>query len=148
MIPAPIPANEAERLAALGELHILDSDFEPAYDAIANLAAAICCVPSATITLIDRDRQWHKAMFNVEDREAPRAITFCAHTILGTDSLIVEDASLPASLEVVARASDDPEEIHAVRHREHPVWGVQFHPESIMTSGGLRILQNFLALAG
>ena len=63
-------------------------------------------------------------------------------------SLVVEDSSLPESLEVVARAQDDPTEIHAVRHREHPVWGVQFHPESIMTNGGMRILQNFLALAG
>ena len=63
-------------------------------------------------------------------------------------SLIVEDSSLPGSLEVVARASDDPSEIHAVRHREHPVWGVQFHPEAILTTGGKQILQNFLALAG
>jgi anthranilate synthase/aminodeoxychorismate synthase-like glutamine amidotransferase len=63
-------------------------------------------------------------------------------------SLIVEDATLPDALEVVARASDDPTEIHAVRHREHPVWGVQFHPESILTAGGKQILQNFLALAG
>jgi anthranilate synthase component II len=63
-------------------------------------------------------------------------------------SLVVEGDSLPDSLEVVARATDDPAEIHAVRHREHPVWGVQFHPESILTAGGKRILQNFLALAG
>jgi anthranilate synthase component 2 len=63
-------------------------------------------------------------------------------------SLVVEDATLPDALEVVARASDDPTEIHAVRHREHPVWGVQFHPESILTAGGKQILQNFLALAG
>ena len=62
-------------------------------------------------------------------------------------SLIVEDATLPDALEVVARASDEPTEIHAVRHREHPVWGVQFHPESILTAGGKQILQNFLALA-
>ena len=62
-------------------------------------------------------------------------------------SLIVERASLPASLEVVAEAGDLPEEIHALRHRQHPVWGVQFHPESIMTSGGMTILRNFLALA-
>jgi anthranilate synthase/aminodeoxychorismate synthase-like glutamine amidotransferase len=63
-------------------------------------------------------------------------------------SLIVDDASLPESLEVLARASDDATEIHAVRHRQYPVWGVQFHPESILTSGGKQILKNFLALAG
>jgi anthranilate synthase component 2 len=63
-------------------------------------------------------------------------------------SLIVERASLPSELEILAVAVDDPSEIHAVRHRTHPVWGVQFHPESILTTGGKTILQNFLALAG
>ena len=61
-------------------------------------------------------------------------------------SLIVERASLPRDLEVIAVATDDPTEIHAVRHRTHPVWGVQFHPESILTTGGKTILRNFLAL--
>jgi anthranilate synthase/aminodeoxychorismate synthase-like glutamine amidotransferase len=63
-------------------------------------------------------------------------------------SLIVERESLPAELEVVAVAADDPNEIHAVRHRTHPVWGVQFHPESILTTGGKSMLSNFLAMAG
>ena len=62
-------------------------------------------------------------------------------------SLVVETESLPAELEVVARARDDPSEIHAVRHREYPVWGVQFHPESILTQNGKDILRNFLTLA-
>jgi anthranilate synthase component 2 len=62
-------------------------------------------------------------------------------------SLIVERDSLPAELEIIATAEDDPREIHAVRHRSHPVWGVQFHPESILTVGGKQLLQNFLTLA-
>jgi anthranilate synthase/aminodeoxychorismate synthase-like glutamine amidotransferase len=62
-------------------------------------------------------------------------------------SLVVEDASLPHELEIVARGEDDPTEIHAVRHRKHPVWGVQFHPESIMTPEGKALLRNFLELA-
>jgi anthranilate synthase/aminodeoxychorismate synthase-like glutamine amidotransferase len=62
-------------------------------------------------------------------------------------SLVVEPSSLPKELEVVARAKDDPSEIHAVRHRRHPVHGVQFHPESVMTPDGKRILRNFLELA-
>jgi anthranilate synthase/aminodeoxychorismate synthase-like glutamine amidotransferase len=61
-------------------------------------------------------------------------------------SLVIETASLPSELEVVARADDDPSEIHAVRHRSHPVWGVQFHPESILTDNGKEILRNFLQI--
>ena len=62
-------------------------------------------------------------------------------------SLVVETGSLPTELEVLARSSDDSTEIHAIRHREHPVWGVQFHPESILTQNGKDILRNFLRLA-
>jgi anthranilate synthase/aminodeoxychorismate synthase-like glutamine amidotransferase len=61
-------------------------------------------------------------------------------------SLTVEPSSLPADLEVAAHAEDDPTEIHAVRHRTHPVWGVQFHPESILTEHGRDLLRNFLTL--
>jgi anthranilate synthase/aminodeoxychorismate synthase-like glutamine amidotransferase len=62
-------------------------------------------------------------------------------------SLIVERDTLPAELEVTATAVDDPAEIHALRHRTHPVWGVQFHPESILTEHGRDLLVNFLAMA-
>ncbi|PYO77316.1 MAG: anthranilate/aminodeoxychorismate synthase component II [Gemmatimonadetes bacterium] len=61
-------------------------------------------------------------------------------------SLVVESDSLPEELEVIARARDDPTEIHAVKHRAHPVWGVQFHPESILTENGKEILRNFLTI--
>ncbi len=62
-------------------------------------------------------------------------------------SLVVESESLPDELMVLASAADDATEIHAIRHREHPVWGVQFHPESIMTPDGKTLLRNFLELA-
>ena len=62
-------------------------------------------------------------------------------------SLVVERASLPAALEITATVESDPQQIHALRHREHPVWGVQFHPESILTQGGMTILRNFLTMA-
>ncbi len=68
-------------------------------------------------------------------------------SVMRYHSLIVERSSLPAHLEVTAVADDDPQEIHALRHRTNPVWGVQFHPESILTEHGKTLLVNFLAMA-
>lgn len=62
-------------------------------------------------------------------------------------SLTVSRATMPESLEIVAVGQDDPTEVHAVKHREHPVYGVQFHPESVMTPHGKALLKNFLELA-
>lgn len=59
-------------------------------------------------------------------------------------SLLVERASLPDCLEVTADTAEG--EIMGLRHKTLPIWGVQFHPESIATEGGMRILQNFLEL--
>jgi anthranilate synthase/aminodeoxychorismate synthase-like glutamine amidotransferase len=59
-------------------------------------------------------------------------------------SLLVERSSLPAELEITAETAEG--EIMGLRHRSLPIWGVQFHPESIATEGGMRILQNFLEL--
>ena len=58
-------------------------------------------------------------------------------------SLVGERTSIPDCLEVSAHSTDDGE-IMGIRHREHPVMGVQFHPESILTSEGKRIIANFL----
>lgn len=61
-------------------------------------------------------------------------------------SLVVEERSLPEALEVVARTPEG--EIMALRHRSWPAWGVQFHPESVLTKYGHELLRNFLALRG
>jgi anthranilate synthase component II len=62
-------------------------------------------------------------------------------------SLVIDPLTLPPELDVIARATDDPDEIHAVHHKTFPVWGVQFHPESILTNSGRQLLSNFLKLA-
>ncbi len=59
-------------------------------------------------------------------------------------SLLVERESLPDCLEITAETAEG--EIMGLRHKQFPVWGVQFHPESIATEHGMKILQNFLAL--
>jgi len=61
-------------------------------------------------------------------------------------SLVVDPASLPANLEVTAATED--EVIMALAHRRWPIFGLQFHPESILTEGGYALLGNFLRLAG
>ena len=64
-------------------------------------------------------------------------------------SLVVEPQSLPKELQITAWSADRPRgaEIMAMRHRTHPIFGVQFHPESIGTEHGKRLLQNFLVAA-
>ena len=59
-------------------------------------------------------------------------------------SLALKEETLPECLQIIARSDDD--EIMAVRHQTNPVYGLQFHPESIMTPDGMTILQNFITL--
>ena len=59
-------------------------------------------------------------------------------------SLLVERASFPAELEITAETAEG--EVMGLRHRKLPIWGVQFHPESIATEGGMSLLKNFLEL--
>ncbi len=63
-------------------------------------------------------------------------------------SLIVSEEGLPEELEVTARADDGPgrRTIMGLRHREYPIEGVQFHPESVLTAEGKSLIRNFLAL--
>ncbi|MFQ3609909.1 MAG: aminodeoxychorismate/anthranilate synthase component II [Fimbriimonadales bacterium] len=60
-------------------------------------------------------------------------------------SLVIQRESLPDTLEITAESTDDGE-IMGVRHKQYPIEGVQFHPESVLSEAGKRLLQNFLAM--
>ena len=91
---APIPENEAERLAALRRYEVLDTPAEDAFDRIARIAAAYLKVPIALVSLVDESRQWFKARHGIDAPETPRDIAFCAHAIMEDRPLVVRNATL------------------------------------------------------
>lgn len=90
----PLPANEADRLATLRRMRILDTLPQAVFNHITALAADICGAPMALITLIDENRQWVKARQGMDITESPRDQAFCSHTVLDNDRvLVVADAT-------------------------------------------------------
>lgn len=87
-----VPANEAERLAALVNYGILDSEFEETFDRVTRIAANVFDTPIALISLLDGTRQWFKSATGLAVRETPREISFCTHAILGTEVFTVPNA--------------------------------------------------------
>ncbi len=87
-----VATREADRLEALRALEILDTPAEERFDRITRIAAAAFGAPISTVTLIDEDRQWHKACLGVSGREDDRAVSFCAVAIETPRPLIVNDA--------------------------------------------------------
>lgn len=87
------PGDEAERLYDLYSYHILDSAPEADFDYIVEIAAHICQVPIALVSLIDLDRQWFKARVGIDAEETCRDVAFCAHAILQEDVFEINDAT-------------------------------------------------------
>ncbi|HMI90699.1 MAG TPA: diguanylate cyclase [Polyangiales bacterium] len=96
MVAPPKPPDEDARLMALAALEILDTEPEQEFDAIVKLAAEICEVPIALVSLVDERRQWFKARVGLETRETPRDVAYCAHAISEDRTLIVPNAALDA----------------------------------------------------
>ncbi|MCW7537753.1 PAS domain S-box protein [Aquabacterium sp. A7-Y] len=91
MTDAALPADEAQRLATLRELRILDTGPEACFDTAVRLAAQVADCPVALLTLVDAERQWFKATHGTSLRETPRAQSCCARTILSDAPLVLED---------------------------------------------------------
>ena len=68
------------------------------------------------------------------------------YSVVRYHSLIIEKDSLPNELEITGVLEDNPEVIMAIEHKEKPIYGVQFHPESIETNFGIKLIKNFLKL--
>ena len=115
--------NEAVRLEALRRLRILDTPPDPAFDDLARLTSYICGTPIALIGFMDADRLWLKSRIGWDVPEIPREMSFCAHTILQSDVLVVPD-----TLEDYGRLADCPLATHG---------GVRFYAGvSLMSSDG------------
>jgi GAF domain-containing protein len=91
---APLPADEERRVAALHALRILDTGPEERFDRVTRLAQRLFGTKMASVSLIDSDRQWFKSTQGMDDAENSRDLSFCAYTILDSETLVVEDATL------------------------------------------------------
>lgn len=85
---------EEDRLNALREYRILDTEPDESFERITRIVSAALRVPMAAITLVDADRQWFKSRIGVNLNETPRSASFCAHTMIGDTAMVVPDAML------------------------------------------------------
>lgn len=118
---APRPLDDAERLATLRGLLLLDTAAEAEYDDLVTLASEICQTPIALVSLVDEERVWFKAKHGLQIDEAPRESAFCSHAIVE-----------PHGLFTVADAAVDP------RFADHPL---------VTVDGGLRFYAGVSILA-
>jgi signal transduction histidine kinase/CheY-like chemotaxis protein len=90
----PLPPNEARRLQRLRQLRLLDTQAEAVLDAFTEVAATVCGLPMALISLVDHDRQWFKSAVGfTQGTQTSRDVSFCAHAVALGDGLFeVEDA--------------------------------------------------------
>ncbi|KDO34145.1 hypothetical protein SPRG_19001 [Saprolegnia parasitica CBS 223.65] len=89
--PPELP-NEDERLTVLRSFNILDTPREDTFEIICDLASKAMNCPIAVVSLMDKDRQWFKANVGLAQGDIPRNVSFCAHTIISKETMVVLDA--------------------------------------------------------
>ena len=97
LLDAAAAARDPDRVSALQETGLLDSDADPAFDRIARLAAQVLNAPVALVSLVDADRQFFKSCLGLPEpwasrRETPLSHSFCQHAVASREPLIVDDA--------------------------------------------------------
>jgi GAF domain-containing protein len=132
MQTAPIPIDEARRLAALQATRLLGSPQEESFDRITRLATRLLGMPMATVSLIDQDIQWFKSRCGIDATQTSRDVSFCAHAILDHEPLVVPDATLDP------RFADNPMVSGAPHVRFYA--GVQLYSVDRMPIGTLCVL--------
>lgn len=94
MILSPVPKDEAQRLAALHELCLLDTPADPDFDQMTLLATHVFGTSMALISLVDEGRQWFKSKVGIETRETPRSQAFCAYALHSSQPMVILDTKL------------------------------------------------------
>jgi diguanylate cyclase (GGDEF)-like protein len=92
MLSPDTPADEVLRQQILDDNDLLDTPADPYLDTLVRVVREVFAVKTVLVSLMDRDRLWFKARIGLNINETPRAISFCAHAILGTQVFIVEDS--------------------------------------------------------
>lgn len=88
-----VPADEADRVASLHRLGLLDTEPSEGFDAVARVAATALRVPIVLVSLVDAERLWFKARIGLSARESPRQSSFCSHVVFQRHPLAVRDAA-------------------------------------------------------
>ncbi len=149
----PRSANDQERVAFLHSLSILDTAPDQQLEHIVRLCKEIFGVRVATVSLVDEDRQWFKAMNGLDVCETDRELAFCNYTILGDGIFEVTDASIHPDFQNNALVTEDP----FIRYyagaplvfdgmRLGSLCLIDFEPRSPLTASQRQILLDLAAL--